>query len=126
MERWEDVQRRVERVKWFASWMDDKFALPGTRIRFGLDSLLGLLPGVGDLATGAAGLWLVVEGWRLRLPFSVLVQMIINLIIDMAGGAIPIVGDLFDVYWKSNRRNADLLQRWLEKRLADTDMVESE
>ncbi len=96
-----------------AEFMDDKFVVPGTRIRFGMDSLIGLLPGVGDAATAVAGIWLIIEGARLGVPFWTLIRMLMNLGVDVTVGSIPVLGDLFDVYWKSNRRNANLLEKHL-------------
>lgn len=124
-DQWDDIQRRMDRAKKFASWMDDTFAIPGTKIRFGLDSLIGLLPGVGDVATAAAGVWMIVEAVRLRIPLGVLIRMLINLLVDLIGGTIPIVGDLFDLWWKSNRRNADLMQRYLQSQSQQTANLES-
>ncbi len=113
---WHHVQKRLAKVKAFAGWMDDKVALPGTKIRFGIDSVLGLVTGVGDLATAVAGTWIVVEAIRLGVPKSLAFKMMINLLIDFAGGSIPIVGDLFDVAWKANRKNAVLLERFLTQK----------
>lgn len=93
--------------------MDDQFRIPGTRVRFGIDSLIGLLPGIGDAVTTVAGLWLISEAIRLKVPRRVLVRMLVNLGIDSTVGAVPLAGDLFDVYWKSNRRNAELLEKTL-------------
>ena len=120
MEQWKDVERRLERVRKFAGMMDDNFSVPGTKIRFGIDSVVGLFPGVGDFAMAVAGLWLVGEAYRLKVSWIVLIQMIINVVVDSTLGAIPIVGDVFDVYWKSNRRNADLLEKFLRDRSART------
>ncbi|QDV83517.1 hypothetical protein TBK1r_24590 [Stieleria magnilauensis] len=119
MSQWKDVERRLARVRTFAGLMDDKFALPGTRIRFGLDTLVGLLPGVGDAATAVVGLWLIGEAFRMKASTGVLIRMCGNVLIDATLGAVPIAGDLFDWYWKSNRRNAVLLEKHLQKRVAD-------
>ena len=116
MSDWNDVQRRVERVQKFAQLLDDKYAIPGTRIRFGLDALVGLIPGAGDAATAAAGLWLIVEAYRLGVSKGLLARMVVNLIADSAIGAIPLVGDAIDVFFKSNRRNAKLLEEHLKKK----------
>ncbi|MCS7467218.1 DUF4112 domain-containing protein [Stieleria sp. ICT_E10.1] len=118
MSQWQDVERRLARVRKFAGWMDDKFALPGTRVRFGLDTLVGLLPGVGDAATAVVGLWLIGEAFRMKASTGVLIRMCGNVLIDATLGAVPIAGDLFDWYWKSNRRNAVLLEKHLNKRVA--------
>ncbi|MCA9136471.1 MAG: DUF4112 domain-containing protein [Planctomycetales bacterium] len=116
MSQWEDVERRLQRVRKLAQLMDDKFAIPGTRIRFGLDSLVGLFPGAGDAATAVAGLWLIVEAARLKAPRGILVRMGVNLLVDSTLGVIPVAGDVFDLYWKSNRRNAALLEEFLKRR----------
>lgn len=115
MSQWNDVERRLNRVRRVAGLMDDKFAIPGTRIRFGLDSLVGLVPGVGDAATSVAGLWLVVEAARLKTPRGILLRMCLNLFVDSTLGAVPLAGDVFDLYWKSNRRNAVLLEKFLQQ-----------
>ena len=115
MSDWNGVQRRVERVRKFAQLLDDKYTIPGTGIRFGLDALVGLIPGAGDAATAAAGLWLIVEASRLGVPKAVLARMVVNLIADSAIGAIPLVGDAIDLFFKSNRRNAKLLEEHLKQ-----------
>lgn len=97
-----------------AQFMDDQFVIPGTKIRFGMDSLIGLLPGVGDAATAVAGIWLIIEGIRLGVPFWTLIRMLINLGVDVTVGSIPLLGDVFDVFWKSNRRNANLIEKHLQ------------
>lgn len=116
MTQWTDVERRLERIRKMASMMDDKYSVPGTKIRFGIDSLVGLIPGIGDLATAAAGLWLIAEAYRLKASWGVLIRMLFNFTVDSILGLIPIIGDVFDVYWKSNRRNAILLENFLRAR----------
>lgn len=108
--------RRLERVRKIAGMMDDSFSVPFTRIRFGWDSLIGLVPVVGDATTSIAGLWLIVEAFRLRASWGVLLRMLFNFFLDSTIGLIPIFGDFFDVYWKSNRRNAELLATFLQRR----------
>lgn len=107
------TERRLARIRRVASLMDDQFRIPGTGFRFGVDSLVGLLPVAGDAVATAAGLWLIAEAVRMNVPRRVLMRMLVNLGVDSTLGAVPLVGDLFDVYWKSNRRNADLLEQWL-------------
>jgi hypothetical protein len=121
MSQWNQVQRRLHRVQRVAQLLDDRFAVPGTRIRFGLDSVLGVLPGLGDVATAAASLWLIGEAYRLKVPRKVLLRMLINVGVDSTLGAVPLAGDLFDVYFKSNRRNAKLLQQHLERQTVAAD-----
>jgi hypothetical protein len=91
--------------------LDSAVGVPGTRIRFGLDSLLGLVPGLGDLAGMALSGYLVMLGGRLGVPSTVLARMLANVAIDTVGGTVPVIGDLFDVAWKSNMRNVTLLER---------------
>lgn len=92
--------------------MDEIFRIPGTNIRIGLDPILGLFPAIGDILASSIGLVLVVEGVRHRLPISVLIRMGINVLLNNAIGSIPVVGDAFSVWYKSNSRNLALLNRW--------------
>lgn len=102
--------RRVDRL---AYWLDDRFRLPGTEIRVGLDGLVGLVPGVGDAVTAGLGAYILTEAWGLGAPGRVLAHMLFNLAIDAVVGSVPVLGDVFDVGWKANRRNVDLLRRHL-------------
>jgi hypothetical protein len=94
-----------------ASLLDDMFRIPGTTIRFGLDPVIGLVPGVGDLLTGAASFLIVFAAWQRQLPKVTVARMMANIAIDTLVGTIPIFGDAFDTAWKSNRKNFSLLQR---------------
>lgn len=111
-------QSTLARLRWLASLFDDRFRLPGTQRRFGLDGVLGLLPGVGDAATGAVSLYLVAEAWRLGLPLSTILRMGVNVGIDTVLGAIPLVGDLFDFAWKANQKNVRLVLDHMERQVA--------
>jgi Domain of unknown function (DUF4112) len=102
-------QRSVERLRRLAHLLDDRFSIPGTRYRIGLDGLIGLVPGIGDAATTLLALYIVLEARRLGVPVSKLGRMGLNVGVDAVLGAVPLVGDLFDVAWKSNRRNLRLL-----------------
>ncbi len=106
--RLSEITRKVER---FAATMDDSIHVPGTNIRFGWDPILGLLPGVGDTATLVMQLYVVGQALRAGARKRVLARMMLNSLIDFLVGVIPGVGDVFDVFWKSNRRNAELLKR---------------
>jgi hypothetical protein len=101
--------RRVERLRHLAHLLDDRFAIPGTRYRIGLDGLIGLVPGIGDAVTTLLSLYILLEAHRLGVPISKLGRMGINVGLDAALGAVPLVGDVFDVAWKANRRNLGLL-----------------
>lgn len=104
----------LRRLEGLAGLLDDRFSIGG--VRFGLDGLLGLAPGVGDAAAGLIAAYIVLEAWRLGASGSTLAQMALNVAIDLAIGSIPIAGDLFDVAWKANRRNLALLRRDLSAR----------
>ncbi|HEX3853870.1 MAG TPA: DUF4112 domain-containing protein [Polyangiaceae bacterium] len=92
--------------------LDDAVSIPGTRIGIGLDAILGfLLPTVGDAATGIASLALLVLGFQMRVPRVVLLRMVFNIALDTLLGSVPLLGDVFDLFWRSNRRNLELLQR---------------
>lgn len=94
-----------------ADWLDSRFRLPGTNLRFGLDSLIGLIPGVGDGATALPAIYIVLRAQRMGAPKRLLLWMSFNVALDFVVGAIPLLGDLFDVGFKANRRNIDLLRR---------------
>ncbi|CAN5189649.1 hypothetical protein BH23GEM2_BH23GEM2_09790 [soil metagenome] len=95
--------------------LDTALRIPGTRIRFGLDPLLGLVPGLGDVAGAAMAGYVVVLASRLGAPTPVLLRMLANLGVDTVLGAVPFLGDAFDVAWKANVRNLALLDRYLEE-----------
>ena len=93
--------------------LDDALTIPGTHIGIGLDAIIGFFfPGLGDAATGLASLALVVLAFHMRVPKVVLARMIFNILIDTLVGSIPILGDAFDVFWRSNRKNLELIQRY--------------
>lgn len=96
---------RLRRLAKLARLMDTAIGIPGTRLRLGADSVLGLIPVVGDAAGALVGLALVNEARRLGLPRHKLVKMMSNIGIDAAFGSVPLVGDVFDVFFKSHRRN---------------------
>ncbi|HET9425373.1 MAG TPA: DUF4112 domain-containing protein [Gemmatimonadaceae bacterium] len=102
---------RIARARALAKMLDSAARLPGTNIRFGLDSILGLIPGVGD-ATGAlfSG-YLILLGTRMGVPKEVITRMVMNVVVDTVVGGIPVLGDLFDIGWKSNMRNLKLLEQ---------------
>jgi len=97
-----------------ALWLDNRFRIPGTNITFGFDGLIGLLPGVGDFLTAVLSLYLFWKALRHKVSLSTIVQMMGNIIIDMLFGTIPVVGDIFDVFYRSNKKNVDLILRDIE------------
>lgn len=104
---------RLREVRLVARWLDEAFRIPGTDVRIGLDPLVGLVPGVGDLATAVASAYVLVAAWRLGAPAVVVARMGLNLALDALLGAVPLLGDLFDAGFKANLRNARLLEEWL-------------
>jgi hypothetical protein len=101
-----------EQLDFLAALMDDLFRIPGTQLRFGLDPLVGLLPGLGDMLTGLVSALLLHAAWERGLPGVAIARMLSNVAIDSVLGSVPLVGDVFDVAWKSNRRNFALLQKY--------------
>lgn len=96
-----------------ARLLDAAVTIPGTNIRFGLDSVIGLVPGLGDMAGAAMSGYIVLASARLGAPAPVLVRMVTNVAIDAVVGSVPLLGDVFDVGWRANIRNTDLLDRHL-------------
>src|SRR5690606_34730764 len=96
--------------------LDARFAIPGTGMRFGLDGLFGLIPGVGDAALMVASAYIIVEAWRAGVGKATLLRMAANVAIDVAIGVIPVLGDLFDFAWKANLRNVRLMAEDLARR----------
>jgi hypothetical protein len=105
---------RINRLRRLSRLLDNAIGIPGTKFRFGLDPILGLLPGGGDTVTGGLSAYIVVEAARMGLPREILWQMVVNIILDSLAGTIPVIGDLFDVGWKSNVRNIALLEKHLK------------
>jgi Domain of unknown function (DUF4112) len=100
--------RRVSKI------LDNAIAIPGTKISFGLDPILGLIPGGGDTITGGIAAYIVVEAARMGVPREILGKMVGNILIDSFAGTVPVVGDLFDLGWKANVKNLELLEKHLD------------
>ena len=92
-------------------WMDGLFRIPGVGWRFGLDALIGLIPGLGDTASSLVSFYVLAAGVRYRVSKITLLRMGVNIAIDYALGSIPVVGDAFDMFWKSNQMNVELLRK---------------
>jgi hypothetical protein len=99
----------VGRIRFVATMLDERVRVPGTPVRIGIDPLLGIVPVAGDVLAGLLSLYVVAEAVRLGVSTATLARMLANVAVDVAGGSIPVVGDLFDVAWKANARNADLV-----------------
>ena len=91
--------------------LDEAFRVPGTRIRFGWDAIVGLIPWAGDVLTALLGVAILVSAHRMRVPGIVQVRMLLNLAIDLLIGLVPFAGDIADVFWKANTKNMTLLER---------------
>lgn len=94
--------------------MDGKFSIPGTSFRFGLDALIGLLPGVGDTGMMLVSLWVVFQAHRAGVPIPAKLKMLLNVLLDWVIGSIPLVGDIFDVAWRANQRNARIFAEYMD------------
>jgi hypothetical protein len=104
---------RLSRVRWLSYLLDERFRIPGTRYRIGLDGLLGVLPGVGDTIGTLLSAYILFEAIQLGVPRATLLRMVGNIALDTLVGAIPVVGDVFDVAWKANKKNVALLNAYL-------------
>ncbi|SLN29762.1 hypothetical protein ROJ8625_01317 [Roseivivax jejudonensis] len=107
---------RVARIERLATRMDRAFRVPGTRIRFGWDGVLGLVPGIGDTLALAPAAYILHSAYEMKVPTPLLARMGVNVAVDWAVGLVPIIGDLLDVGYKSNTRNAALLREHVESR----------
>jgi hypothetical protein len=106
-----DLRRRLETLRTLQRGLDEAFRVPGTRLRFGWDAIIGLIPGAGDILTALLAGAIVTQAHHLRVPKVVQVRMLLNVAIDLAIGLVPFAGDVADVFWKSNTRNMALLER---------------
>lgn len=104
-----------ENLELLSHILDDWFRIPGTSIRFGLDGIVGLIPGLGDVIGGLLSCIIVIGAWFRGVPYIGLARMLVNLAIEVVIGAIPFVGDAFDIAWKANRRNYALMVRHIEQ-----------
>ena len=111
------LQAAMARLDRYATLLDARFRVPGTRIRFGLDPIIGLLPGIGDVLGLALSLYVVVEAIRLGVSKRVLFRMLRNVGLEALVGVVPLLGDVIDVAVKVNLRNAALLRSYIEDRL---------
>lgn len=105
---------RLAKIERLAHLMDESIALPGTDKRIGLEALLGLIPGLGDLATAVISLHIISEAKKLGVPKTIVSKMIWNVVVDTVVGAVPGVGDVFDAFWKANRKNIELVKEYFE------------
>jgi hypothetical protein len=107
--RLRSAERRIAGMAWL---LDNSIPIPGTGRRFGIEPIVGLIPGAGDLLSAGMGVAVLLEASRFRLPKIVLVRMVTNTLLDLVVGAVPFLGDLFDFAYKSNTRNLELFRRY--------------
>jgi hypothetical protein len=108
-------EQRLARLDTLATLLDVAFVLPGTKIRYGIDGIIRLIPVVGDIFATAFALWLVREARALGAPWHVTARMLGNVAIDGVVGLVPVAGDAFDVMFRANIRNVRMLRRWMDK-----------
>jgi hypothetical protein len=106
-----DVERRLKRLRRLATLMDAAIVIPGTRVRLGVDAAIGLIPGAGDAVSAAISSYIVIQAAQLGVPTPVLARMVLNIGIDFVIGTVPALGDAFDVLWRANLMNVDLIER---------------
>lgn len=108
----QNVKKNLDRLAWY---LDSSIPLPGLNARFGIDSLIGLIPGIGDTLGAILSSYIIAQAAQLGAPKSVLLKMAVNTGLDSILGSVPIVGDLFDFVYKANQRNVQLLDSFLDK-----------
>jgi Domain of unknown function (DUF4112) len=108
-------EQRLARLEAVAKLLDIAFILPGTKVRYGIDGIIGLIPVVGDIIATALSLWVVREARALGAPWHITMRMLGNVAIQGVVGTVPVAGDAFDVLFRANMRNARILRRWLER-----------
>ena len=112
----EKLPRDLLALRKFAFLMDEAVQIPGTRMRFGLDAALGLIPGVGDVIAGVLSTWIVAGALRHRVPARIIVRMVFNIVLDLFFGAVPVAGDVFDFLYEENMMNMRLLEKHRDRR----------
>jgi hypothetical protein len=118
----DEYSESLRRIEKLAYLFDARFEIPGTNIRIGWDGLIGLLPGVGDTLTLLPQLYLLFEAIRLKLGTAAVFKMLLNILIDWLLGSVPVLGDLFDVAFKSNLRNAKIVAEAIREKRADASI----
>jgi hypothetical protein len=111
-----DVVDEGADLEFLASILDDRFSIPGTNVRFGLDAIIGLVPGVGDAVSATLGSYLIYRAHQMGASKLTLLRMAGNTALDTVVGAVPLIGDVLDVGFKANRRNLEILRRHRRKK----------
>ena len=110
------LPRDLVALRRFAFYMDEAFTVPGTPFKVGIDALLGLIPGVGDVIGGVLSSWIVIGALRHRVPARIIARMVLNIGIDLLFGAVPVAGDVFDFLYEENVKNMRLLEKHRDRR----------
>jgi len=118
-------EAKRHRIEAIATMLDSRFAIPGTSIRFGVDGLLGLIPGIGDMVSASLSSYFFYEAHKIGARKRVYWKMLWNTLLDTSIGAIPVFGDVFDVWFKANKKNAALLLKELEHQQSDSDNAQN-
>lgn len=109
------VNQDIQALEGLAHIMDSAIVIPGTSIRVGIDSLIGLIPGIGDTISALISSYIVQQASKYNLPWHLKLRMAFNIFMDWLIGIVPLIGDLFDIGWKANIRNVELLKKHIEK-----------
>jgi|TARA_B100001094_G_scaffold131320_1_gene127166 hypothetical protein len=109
----EILDEKLVRLRQLSKNLDESFTIPGTNIKFGMDALLGLVPGGGDLVSGVFSLYMLRAAIKMKLPKRAIISMLLNILLDTTIGIIPVAGDIFDIFWKSNKRNLKIIEKHL-------------
>lgn len=110
--------QRLERLRRLTRLMDTRWRIPFTRIPIGLDGIASVVPVAGDTVTAVVSAYIIMEAARFDLPKTLVARMVFNVLLDWAGGSVPVLGTVFDIAFKANRMNLNLLHEHLERRLA--------
>ena len=108
----QEKAQRLEKLAWI---LDSVIPIPGTNWRIGLDGLIGLIPGVGDISAGAISTYILYQALRMGVPTMVVGRMLLNIVIESVVGVIPFFGDIFDFAFKANKRNVELLREYVDQ-----------
>lgn len=106
--------KKLSRLRRLAQILDNAIPIPGTKQRIGIDPIIGMLPGGGDLVTGALGAYIILESARMGVERQIIGKMIGNILLDAIAGTVPVVGDFFDMGWKANVKNIALLEKHIK------------
>jgi len=113
--RYPGRRQAVDRLDFIARLLDTAFIVPGTNIRFGIEAVIRLMPGIGDAVASALSCVILIEAHRLGVPRAILVRMIANVLLEGTAGAVPVVGDMFDIIFRANRRNIRILRDYMQR-----------